>query len=549
LDDIFAMWQHNYTPVAGSLLWSALVAAFPIFVLLFLLGILRKPAWISALWGLAAAVVVAIFEYGMPLRNLVGAITYGAAYGLFPIGWIVFSSILLYRVTLETGKFEIIKDSVGHLTEDRRMQTLLIAFAFGAFIEGAAGFGTPIAVAAAMLAGLGFAPFYAAALCLLANTAPVAFGSIGIPIITLAGVTGLPLERLSAGVGRVCAPISLIIPAYLIMVMGGWKALKGVLPGVAVCGILFASVQFLISNFVSVQLTDLLASLAAMSGLVILLRFWRPRDSFTLGGEHVGEHHEAVPHYPVRKLLVAWMPYMLLVVFVLLWGVKAIQPYLNRVTVVVNWPWLHNEIQRMPPVTVRPSLYPAAFNLNWLSAAGTACTLAAILGAFLLGVTPRKLAKIFANTGRQLARAELTMAAVLAIAFLMNYAGATGTLGLAFAATGKTFPFFSALLGWLGVFLTGSDTSANALFGPLQVVTANKLSMNPVLMAASNSAGGVMGKMISLASIAVASAATHMKREDEARLFRFTIRHSVLLASMIGLIVMFYAYVMPQFAP
>lgn len=543
------MWQHNYTPVAGSLLWSTIVAAFPILVLLFLLGVLRKPAWVSALWGLAGAIVVAIFEYGMPLRNLAGAITYGAAYGLFPIGWIVFSSILLYRVTLETGKFEIIKNSVGHMTEDRRMQTLLIAFAFGAFIEGAAGFGTPIAVAAAMLAGLGFAPFYAAGLCLLANTAPVAFGSIGIPIITLAGVTGLPVERLSAGVGRVCAPISLIIPAYLILVMGGWKALKGVLPGAVVCGVLFASTQFLVSNFISVQLTDLLASLAAMGGLVILLRFWKPRDSFTLGGEHAGEHNEAVPHYPVRQLLVAWMPYILLVVFVLLWGVKAIQPYLNRVTFVVNWPWLHNEIQRMPPVTRNPAAYPAVFNVNWLSAAGTACTLAAIAAAFLLGVGPRKLGKIFADTGRQLARAELTMAAVLAIAFLMNYAGATGTLGLAFAATGKTFPFFSALLGWLGVFLTGSDTSANALFGPLQVVTATKLSMNPVLMAASNSAGGVMGKMISLASIAVASAATHMKREDEARLFRFTIRHSVLLASMIGLIVMFYAYVMPQFAP
>jgi len=543
------MWPQNYVPLAASLPLSTLVAAIPIFVLLILLGVARKPAWISALSGLIAACLIAVFEYGMPVRNLVGAVSYGAAYGLFPIGWIVFGAILLYRVTLETGKFDIIKNSVAHLTTDRRMQALLIAFAFGAFIEGASGFGTPIAVAAAMLAGLGFSPFYAAGICLVANTAPVAFGSIGIPIITLASTTGLPLDRLSAGVGRICAPVSLFIPAYLILVMGGWKALKGVLPGAVVCGVAFATTQFVVSNFVGVQLTDILASLVAMSCLVILLKVWKPADVFSLGDEHAGEPQAVVPRYAAGDLLLAWGPYILLVIFVLLWGLKPVQAQLNRVNVMIPWPWLHNEIQRMPPVVVRPSGYAAIFNLNWLSAAGTSCLFAAISAAILLRMSLRKFAEVFAHTVKQLALAELTMAAVLAIAFLMNYSGATGTLGLAFAATGASFPFFSALLGWLGVFLTGSDTSSNALFGSLQVVTATRLGMNPVLMAAANSSGGVMGKMVSLASIAVAAAATNMKREDEAKLFRFTIRHSVFLASVIGIVVLFYAYVAPSLAP
>ncbi|HLX45835.1 MAG TPA: L-lactate permease [Bryobacteraceae bacterium] len=543
------MWQHNYAPLAGSLPLSTLVAALPIFVLLFLLGVMRKSAWIAATSGLAAAAVVAVFEYGMPVRNLIGAVTYGGAYGLFPIGWIVFGAILMYRITVETGKFEVLKNSVGHLTTDRRVQALLIAFAFGAFIEGASGFGTPIAVAAAMLAGLGFSPFFAAGICLVANTAPVAFGSIGIPIITLAATTGLPLDRLSAGVGRICAPVSLFVPAYLVIVMGGWKALRGVLPAAAVCGIAFASVQFFVSNFIGVQLTDILASLTALGCLVILLRMWKPKDTFSFPDEHRGEVQTTVPHYTAGELVMAWSPYILLVIFVLLWGYKPFAAELNKVNVVFNWAWLHNEVQRVQPVVMKPTPYPAAFNLNYLSAAGTSCLFAGIVSAFVLRMGFKSFFKVLKDTVKQLFVAEMTMACVLAIAFLMNYSGATGTLGLAFAATGASFPFFSALLGWLGVFLTGSDTSANALFGPLQEVTATRLGMNPVLMAAANSSGGVMGKMISLASIAVASAATSMKREDEARLFRFTFRHSIFLASVIGIVVLFYAYVAPGLAP
>ncbi len=529
------MWQQNYYPVAGSLGLSALVAGVPILALLILLGVLRKPAWMASLVGLATAAIVALAVYGMPIGKMVAAITDGAVFGLFPIGWVVFSAILLYRITLESGKFDTLKDSIGHLTDDNRLQALLIAFAFGAFVEGAAGFGTPVAVASAMLVGLGFEPFQAAAICLLANTAPVAFGSIAIPIQTLAGTTGLPFDRLSAGVGRICAPVSLIVPAYLILVMSGWKGLRKVLPAAAVCGIAFAGTQFVVSNYINGLLTDILSSLVAMGALIVVIRL--------TGGKRPQSRHSP------REMAVAWAPYVLLVIFVLIWSYPPIQAKLDSYSITVQWPGLHNTIQRMPPVVAKPSGYPATYKFGWLSASGTACLFAAILAAIVAGLKPKQFAGVIAHTAKQLALAELTLAAVLGLAYLMNYSGATATLGLAFAETGRLFPFFSALLGWLGVFLTGSDTSANALFGSLQVVTATKLGMNTALMAASNSAGGVMGKMISLTSIAVAAAATSMKRQDEALLFRFTLKHSVLLASVIGLIVMFYAYVAPSLAP
>src|SRR3989442_15685126 len=377
------MWQQNYTPIGNSLALSALIAAVPIFVLLYLIGIKRKPAWMAALAGLAATLLLAGAVYRMPGNMLFASGLYGAANGLLPIGWVVFSAILLYRVTVESGRFEVLKDSVGQLTDDGRLQMMLIAFAFGAFIEGCAGFGTPIAVAASMLIGLGFSPFTSAAVCLLANTAPVAFGSIAVPITTLAVTTGLPIERLSAGVGRICAPISLFIPAYMIAVMCGWTGLRGVLPAAAVCGAAFAATQFFVSNFIGPQLTDILASMAAIGALIVLFRFWKPRDKFDFG------------HLPPSKVVhskgnvaLAWAPYMLLVVLVLLWGYRPVQAQLNSVNVVVNWPGLHNLIQRMPPVVAQPSGYAAVFNFNWLSAPGTACLFAAILGAAVVGLKP-----------------------------------------------------------------------------------------------------------------------------------------------------------------
>lgn len=539
-----AVWQQNYTPIGNSLILSALVAALPIFVLLFFIGIWRRPAWIASLAGLAATVVLALAVYRMPIGMLLSSIAYGAAFGLFPIGWVVFSAILLYRVTVESGRFEILKDSVGHVTNDGRLQMMLVAFAFGAFVEGAAGFGTPVAVSATMLSGLGFSPFIAAAICLLANTAPVAFGSIGTPIITLAVTTGLPLERLSAGVGRICAPVSLFVPAYMIAVMCGWSALRGVLPAAAVCGIAFAGTQFFVSNFIGPQLTDILASGAAMGALVILFRFWKPRDKFDFA--HVTP---ARVSHESREVMLAWAPYMLLIVLVLLWGYAPILAMLNSTQKLINWPGLHNLVQQVPPVVTQPKPYAAVFRFNWLSASGTSCLIAAILAAFVVGLSPARFARAFKDTCRQLVLAELTLASVLALAYVMNYSGATATLGLAFAATGALFPLFSSVLGAMGVFLTGSDTSANALFGTLQKVTATKLGMNPVLMASGNSAGGVMGKMISLTSIAVAAAATKMKREEEGRLFGFTLKHSIFLTFVVGLVVMFYAYVASQWAP
>lgn len=534
------MWQQDYLPLADNLALSALAAALPIFVLLMMIGVLRKPAWIAALSGLGAALVIAIGVYDMPLQLALSSTSMGAAFGLFPIGWIVFWAVVLYRITLDTGNFEIIKDSIGGLTTDHRLQALLIAFAFGAFIEGAAGFGTPVAVAAGMLTGLGFSPFFAAAICLLANTAPVAFGSIGIPVVTLAGLTGLPELTLSAWVGRICAPVSLFIPAYLVLVMGGPRALRGVLPAALVCGVSFAGVQLLVSNFIGPQLVDILASLAAILAAVALFKFWQPSDNFVMAGE-TGAVVEIRQH-GVGRTLLAWSPYLFLVVFVLLWGNAWTSPYLNMLTLQFEWPGLHNAIERIAPVVATPTPYAAVYKLNWLAASGTACAFASFAAAIVLRISIGAYLRILGAVARQLAFSMLTIACVLGLAYLMNYSGATVTLGLAFAATGALFPFFSGMLGWLGVFLTGSDTSSNALFGNLQVVTANQLGFDPAIMAASNSSAGVMGKMISLQSIAVAVAATGMAREDEGRLFRFTLRHSIFLAAILSGIAALYAY-------
>jgi L-lactate transport len=534
------MWPQNYAPVLNSLGWSTVAAAVPIFVLLLLIGVLRKPAWVAGLSGLAAGLVVALGVYGMPVKLAISSTLMGAAFGLLPIAWIVYWAVVLYRLTLETGNFEIIKDSIGSLTTDRRLQAMLIAFAFGAFVEGAAGFGTPVAVAAAMLTGLGFSPFFAAGICLLANTAPVAFGSIGIPVITLAGTTGIDKHELSMWVGRLCAPVSLFIPAYLILVMGGFKGLKGVLPAAIVCGICFASVQFLMSNFVGPELVDIVASITAIIGLVLLFKVWQPKDSFVLAGEH--QATVTLKSHGFSRTLLAWSPYLFLVVFVLLWGYPDTAAILAKASRQIAWPGLHNQITRVPPVVTAPSAYGAIYNFNWLAAAGTACAFATIASAITLRVSVGAYFALLGKVLRQLGFSIFTIACVLGLAYLMNYSGMTATLGLAFAATGALFPFFSALLGWLGVFLTGSDTSANALFGNLQVVTANSLHLNPATMAASNSAGGVMGKMISLTSLAVAVAATGMERSEEGKLFRFTVKHSVFLASVLGILATIYAY-------
>jgi lactate permease len=559
------MWQHNYEPVAGSLGISALFAAIPIVVLFLMLGVFRKPAWMSALSALASALLVSLVVYGMPAKLAFISAIYGAAFGVFPIAWIVFASIMLYRVAVDTGKFEIIKDSIGGLTTDRRLQAMFIAFSFGAFIEGAAGFGAPVAVSGAMLAGLGFNPFYAAGICLLANTAPVAFGSIGIPVTTLANVTGLPVLPLSATVGMLCAMISIIIPGYLIVVMAGGRRAMEVLPAIVACGVSFASVQFYVSRTMGPELTDILSSLTCIIVMVAVLKFWTPANIMRLEGDKpvTAAAHKHTP----GEVFMAWVPYLLLVVFVLVWGEREIKPIINgwgdsllpaslptvagtgplaeRLMV----PGLHNLITRVPPVVPAPAPYAALYELNWLSASGTATLFAILATALVLRVRPGKVVSVYVDTFKQLKLAILTIACMLGLAYVMNYSGMTSTLGLALAASGVAFPFFSAVVGWLGVFLTGSDTSANALFGNLQVVTANALGLNPILTASVNSAAGVMGKMISIQSIAVAVAATGMTTADESRLFRFTIKHSILLMAMMGVISMLFAYVFPGAVP
>ena len=556
------MWQHNYEPVDASLGLSALVASIPILVLFFMLGVKRKPTWMAAMTALASALVVALVAYGMPVRLAVMSTLFGAAFGIFPISWICFTSILLYRLAVDTGKFEIIKDSVGGLTNDRRLQAMFIAFSFGAFIEGAAGFGAPVAVAGAMLAGLGFSPFYAAGICLLGNTTPVAFGSLGIPVTTLANITGMPVLPLSAMVGRLCAMVSVFIPGYLVVVMAGPKRALEVLPAIVACGVSFAGMQLYVSNYWGPELTDIASSLTCIGVMVLVLKFWKPGNILRLEGD--------IPIVAAPKrhsrgaIFSAWLPYMMLVVFVLVWGAPGIKAAFNRwsdgllpaavgksATVLngVLVPGLHNAITRIPPVTARPAPYAAVYELNWLSAAGTACFLASIATGLILRVTPRQFARTYKATFSQLAMPMVTISCMLGLAYLMNYSGMTSTLGLALATSGAAFPFFSATLGWLGVFLTGSDTSANALFGNLQVVTANALGLNPVLTASVNSAAGVVGKMISLQSIAVAVAATGMAPADESRLFRFTIKHSILLMVVMGIISMLYAYVFPGYVP
>jgi len=550
------MWSQTYITL-GGLVPSALLAAVPVALMLYLLGVARKPSWVAGPSGCGVAFVIALFAYHMPVNLAVNSAIYGAAYGLLPIGWIVFTALLLYRLAVETGKFEIIKDSIGHLTSEKYMQALVIAFAFGAFIEGASGFGTPVAVASAMLAGLGFAPFEAAAICLLANTAPVAFGAIGTPIVGLQSVTGLPMGDLSADVGRLCAPLALIVPLYVIAVMGGKKGLKQAGVAALVCGAVFAITQFLVSSYIGPYLTAILSSLSAIGAMVVMCVIRRkPSDRPAHADQAQGRHSAGA-------MLLAWSPYIFLIIFVLLlngdqivlpkpfdvlWPtakLAALKAFLNRATWVFGWPGLHNLVQKMPPVVKAQAPYAANYTFNPLTTSGTAALYATFATAIVLRVSPSKLVRVIWLTMKQLALPTVTIASVLALAYLMNYSGATATLGLTFSASGRFFPFFSTLLGWIGVFLTGSDTSANALFGNLQVVTANTLGFNPTLMASANSAGGVMGKMISVQSIAVAGAATGLSRTQEAELMRFTIKHSIFLASLTGLVTLFYAYVMP----
>ncbi|HXM44663.1 MAG TPA: L-lactate permease [Bryobacteraceae bacterium] len=545
-------WSQVYTPVAGNVGLSALAAALPVAVLLGLLAFGRARAHWAALAGLGASVAVAVLAFGMPPSLAAAAALYGAAYGLFPIGWIVLCAIFVYDVTVQSGDFEVVKHTVAGLAGDRRLQALLIAFSFGAFIEGAAGFGTPVAISAAMLIGLGFRPLQAAGMALIGNTAPVAYGALGTPLIALAGVTGLPLEQLSAMVGRILPVFSVLVPFWLVWAMAGRKNMLEVWPACLTAGVSFGVTQFLVGNLHGPWVVDIAGSLVSMLALIILLKFWQPRRTWSFEHEtEAGRRAEAAarPAIGGRRALKAWMPWILLSILVFAWGVPQMKAFLNRISqVAFNFPILHKAVLRMPPVVPKPTAEPAVFLFNWLSATGTSLLLTGIASGLLLGFSPLKLLGIFWGTLRRVKLSLLTIAAMMAIGYAMRYAGLDATMGLAFASSGALFPFFSPMLGWLGVALTGSDTSSNVLFGGLQQVTARRLGVSPVLAAAANSAGGVMGKMIDAQSIVVAGVATGQEG-NEGSILRYVFLHSVALAALVGVVVLLQAYVFPWVIP
>jgi len=553
-------FTQHYTPVADSVILSALVAALPIVVLLGLLGLLRVKAHIAALAGLAASLLVAIVVFGMPVKTAAAAATNGAAFGLFPIGWIVLCAIFVYDITVKTGKFEEVRRTIAGLAVDRRIQLLLIAFSFGAFIEGAAGFGTPIAICAAMLIGLGFRPLPAAGLSLIGNTAPVAFGAIGTPIITLASVTGLPLQDLSAMVGRQLPFFSVIVPFWLVVAMCGFRRTREVWPACLTAGLSFAIVQFLVSNLHGPWLVDIVASIVSIVSTVVLLRFWQPKEIWRFDDDPPVEEEltAARSELPAttdrREAFMAWLPWILLAVLVFLWGTPQVKSFLNDLSTTlhigtkINWPWLHLEVVRTPPVVAKDTAEKAVYEFFPLSATGTALLLTGILSGLALRLRPGEIGRVFLGTLHRVRFSLLTIAAMLAIGYVTRYGGLDASMGLAFAKTGKLFAFFSPLLGWLGVALTGSDTSSNALFGSLQKITATQIGISPILAAASNSSGGVMGKMIDAQSIVVGGVATGQEGE-EGNILRYVFFHSIALACLVGLLVLAQAYVFPGVVP
>lgn len=546
-------WTQTYVPLLDNLALSALVAALPVIVLLGLLAWCHAKAHVAALVALACSLFIALWVYRMPPLLALMAAANGAAYGLFPIGWIVLCAIFVYDITVKTGKFEIVKESIAGLAGDRRIQLLLIAFSFGAFIEGAAGFGTPVAISAAMLIGLGFRPLPAAALALLGNTAPVAYGALGTPIIALAAVTGLPLEILSASVGRQLPFFSLIVPFWLVWAMAGFKRMWEVWPACLTSGLSFAVVQFLISNFHGPWLVDIAGSMVSMAALVVLLRFWQPRQLWRF--DHESSNVSAgLPSSPfsAHQIWVAWLPWILLSVFVFLWGLPQVKKLLNSwsgVTILsFPVPWLHHAVVRTAPVVAQPRAEEAIFTFNWLSATGTGLLFSGVVSGLLLGLKPFALLQIFWGTLKRVKWSLLTIAAMLALSFATRYAGLDATMGLAFASTGMLFPFFSPLLGWLGVALTGSDTSSNVLFGNLQQITSQQLGISPVLATSANSSGGVMGKMIDAQSIVVAGVATGQQGE-EGTILRQVFFHSLALAMLVGILILLQAYAFPSMIP
>lgn len=528
-------WTQVYDP-SGNVILSALLAGIPLIVLFYMLAVRRAKGHHAAALGLLVSFLLAIFVWGMPTQTAVSSVVYGAAYGLFPIIWIVITAVWVYNMTVESGEFEHIKESLARLTDDRRLQAIFIAFAFGSFIEGTAGFGTPVAITAAMLVGLGFNPLYAAGLCLIANTAPVAFGAIGVPIIVAGQVSGFDAMVISQIVGRQLPFLSIVVPLWLCVTMCGFKRSMEVMPAIVVAGVCFAGSQFVFSNFHGPTLPDIMSAIVALVGLMLLLRVWKPSKVWRFEGEVPVNLTGAAPGAGV--VLRAWVPYIILAVMVFFWGLPVFKNMLDSLTGAIAskgfaWPALDGMVNRTVPIVPADASYAAFFKFNWLSAGGTAILFSGLIAVpFMPKYTFGQAISCFGRTVHQLRFPILTISMILGLAFLMNYSGMSSSLGIGFTKTGGFFPFFAPLLGWLGVFLTGSDTSSNALFCGMQRSTAEVVGMSPELAVAANSSGGVTGKMISPQSISVATAATNMVGQ-EGNLFRFTLGHSLAMTLFI----------------
>lgn len=536
-------WIQNYTAIGGSLYLTAAAALLPIVFFFLALTVFKLKGYMAGLYTLLIALGVAVLGFGMPAGMAVSSALYGFAYGIWPIAWIIVTAVFLYKITVKTGQFDIIRASVISITEDQRLQMLLVGFSFGAFLEGAAGFGAPVAITAALLVGLGFNPLYAAGLCLIANTAPVAFGAMGIPVLVAGQVSNLDPYNIGQIAGRQLPILSIIVPFWLVAMMDGIRGIKQTWPAVLVAGVSFAITQFLTANFIGPELPDVTSALVSLLALSTFLKKWQPKEIFTFDGmKQPGARKDS--GYTAGQIAKAWAPFAILTVFVSIWTLKSVKAALGAATIKFEWPGLHNLVQKAAPIVAEPTPYAAVFKIDFLGAVGTSILLSAIVSTILLKMKPSDAVATFFETLNELKMSILSIGFVLGFAFVANYSGLSSTLALVLAGTGAVFPFFSPFLGWLGVFLTGSDTSANALFGSLQASTANQLGITPELTVAANTTGGVTGKMISPQSIAIACAAVGLEGK-ESNLFRFTVKHSLIFCCFVGLMTLLQAYVLP----
>ncbi len=540
------IWQQSVDPL-GNVWLSTLAAAIPVCTLFYFLAVRRSAAWRAALYGFAAAVIVALAVFRMPAAMVAGAVADGLVFGWFRMAWIVLAAVFVYDVSVESGQFAIIKQSIAAVSDDHRVQVLLVAFAFGALLEGAGGGGAPVAVTGAMMVGLGFPPFQTAVLCLIANSAPVAFGGLGNPVRSLVAVTGLPEADFSAMLGRILPLTTLVLPFWLVRTMTNRRDTLAVWPGLLLCGVSFAGIQYFWSNFMDASLVDICGGIFTLLVLAFFFRkVWSPRKIWRYG-EAPGPV-ERPPHLTMGRILWAWSPYLLLTAFVVLWGAPPVVKMLDKVSWKQHVPGLHLRVFRMPPVVAVPHAEPAFFDVSWLSTPGTGTFIAGILAGLVAGLSIGRTLRIFLMSFWRLRLSLLAIMAMLGVGYITRYCGMDATLGMAMARTGALFPFFGTAIGWLGVALSGSDAGSNALFGSLQTITASRLGLSPVLMGAANSAGGVMGKMIAAQSLVIGCAVTEQAGQEGA-LFRAVLKHSVALLVVVGLIVVLYAYAFPGAIP